>query len=48
MKTIRGYNMKTKNIATACAILAAALYALNVPFSKLLLVHVAPTMMAAF
>ena len=39
--------MKTKHIATGFAILAAALYALNVPFSKLLLVHVGPTMMAA-
>lgn len=40
--------MKTKNIATAFAILAAALYAINVPFSKLLLAQVEPTMMAAF
>lgn len=40
--------MKTKNIATTCAVLAAALYAINVPVSKLLLVHVEPTMMAAF
>lgn len=31
-----------------CAILAAAFYALNAPFSKLLLQDVAPTMMAAF
>lgn len=38
--------MKTKTIATFFAILAAALYALNIPFSKLLLVHVQPTMMA--
>ena len=30
------------------AILAAALYAINVPFSKLLLGHVEPTMIAAF
>ena len=29
--------MKTKNIATTLAILAAALYAINVPLSKLLL-----------
>lgn len=35
-------------IATIYAILAAALYAINVPLSKLLLEHVAPTMMAAF
>lgn len=39
---------KTKNIATIYAILAAALYAINVPLSKLLLNHVEPTMMAAF
>ena len=40
--------MKTKNIATLFAILAAALYAINIPFSKLLLEQVDPTMMAAF
>lgn len=40
--------MKTKSIATIYAILAAALYAINVPFSKLLLNHVEPTMMASF
>lgn len=40
--------MKTKNIATAFAILAAALYAINIPFSKLLLTQVQPTMMSAF
>ena len=40
--------MKTKNLATAYAIIAAALYAINVPFSKILLDHVKPTMMAAF
>lgn len=39
--------MKTKNLATGFAILAAALYAVNVPLSKLLLNHVQPTMMAA-
>ncbi len=39
--------MKTKNIATIFAILAAALYAINVPLSKLLLTQVQPTMMAA-
>ena len=32
--------MKTKNTATFFAILAAALYALNIPFSKLLLTRV--------
>ena len=40
--------MKRKTIATTFAILAAALYAINIPFSKLLLAHVEPTMMAAF
>lgn len=40
--------MKTKNLATIYAIIAAALYAINVPFSKMLLGHVEPTMMAAF
>lgn len=38
--------MKTKTISTLFAILAAALYALNIPFSKLLLASVQPTMMA--
>lgn len=40
--------MKTKHIATMFAILAAALYAINIPLSKLLLTQVQPTMMAAF
>ena len=40
--------MKTKNLATIYAIAAAALYAINVPFSKVLLAYVEPTMMAAF
>ena len=40
--------MKTKNIATIYAIAAAAIYAINIPFSKLLLTQVQPTMMAAF
>ena len=39
--------MKTKNLATIYAILAAVLYAINVPFSKILLNYVEPTMMAA-
>lgn len=42
------YAMKSKNIATLYAISAAALYAINIPFSKLLLGNVGPTMMAAF
>ena len=40
--------MKNRTKATFFAILAAALYALNVPASKLLLLKVPPTMMAAF
>ena len=40
--------MKTKKLATAFVILAAALYAINIPLSKLLLAHVGSTMMAAF
>lgn len=40
--------MKQKNMATGFAVLAAALYALNIPFSKLLLGRVEATMMAAF
>ncbi len=40
--------MKTRNLATVFAILAAALYAINIPVSKMLLGHVDPTMMAAF
>ena len=40
--------MNTKNRATLCAIGAAALYAINIPLSKLLLSRVQPTMMAAY
>ncbi len=40
--------MRTKTIATVYAILAAALYAINIPISKLLLSHAGATMMAAF
>lgn len=40
--------MKTRNIATFYAILAAALYAINIPLSKLLLTFTDPTMMASF
>ena len=39
--------MKTKKLATVYAIVAAVLYAINVPFSKILLGYVEPTMMAA-
>ena len=41
-------NRLSSKIATAFAVLAAALYAINVPLSKLLLEHVGTTMMAAF
>ena len=41
-------NMKTKTIATVYALLAAALYAINIPLSKLLLNHINAAMMAAF
>jgi len=40
--------LKTKKLAIIYAILAAALYAINVPLSKLLLENAGPTMMAAF
>ena len=40
--------MHTKRNATFFAILAAALYAINIPLSKLLLQQLQPTMMAAF
>lgn len=40
--------VKTRNIATIFAALAAALYAINIPVSKILLQYVSPTMMAAF
>ena len=40
--------MTKKQAAITCAIAAAALYAINLPLSKLLLNHIAPTMLAAF
>ena len=40
--------MKKQKLATAFAILAAALYAINMPASKFFLTAVEPTMMAAF
>lgn len=40
--------MNSKNISTLFALAAAALYALNIPFSKLLLAQVSSTMLAAF
>ena len=39
--------MKTKGLATAYAIIAAALYAINIPLSKLMMNYVSPTIMAA-
>lgn len=40
--------MGQKNVAAGFAVLAAALYAVNIPLSKLLLAEVGPTMLAAF
>lgn len=40
--------MKDRNRATIYAILAATLYAINIPLSKMLITFVEPTMMAAF
>lgn len=40
--------MKNRNTATIYAILAAALYAINAPVSRLLLSHAGPTITAAF
>ena len=40
--------MKKRPSAALYALLAAALYAVNIPLSKLLLRHASPTMMAAF
>lgn len=40
--------MNKRIMATAFAIIAAALYAINIPFSKLLTAYVNPTMMAGF
>jgi len=40
--------MKPTTAATLLAISAAALYAINIPFSKILLMHIPPTLMAAF
>lgn len=40
--------MNKRNLAVIYAILAAALYAVNIPLSKLLLSHAGATMMAAF
>ena len=40
--------MNKKVLAIILAVLAAALYAINIPLSKLLLNHIAPTMMASY
>ena len=40
--------MKKKNVAIGFAVLAAALYAINIPVAKLLTPHVSATMLAAF
>lgn len=40
--------MKNKNIAVIYAVLAAALYAINIPISKIILNHAAATITAAF
>ena len=40
--------MNKKLLAIVFAILAASLYAINIPLSKLLLRHIAPTMMASY
>lgn len=39
---------QTKTVAVVWALLAAVFYAINTPFSKVLLNEVAPTFMAAF
>ncbi len=44
----RCFNMKTRTLATTYAILAAALYAVSIPLSKMLLGEASPTMLAAF
>lgn len=41
-------NNKTKTGAVLLAFLAAVFYAINTPFSKVLLNHISPTLMAAF
>lgn len=40
--------MNKKLLAIFFAILAAGLYAINIPLSKLLLNHIEPTMMASY
>lgn len=41
-------NLDRKKSAIGCALLAAALYAINIPFSKLLMAYASPAMTAAF
>ena len=40
--------MNKKIVAIFFAVLAAALYAINIPLSKLLLQHIGPTMLASY
>ncbi len=44
----KGTPMNKKIAAIFLAVLAAALYAVNIPFSKLLLQHIQPTMLASY
>ncbi len=46
--TGKGKRMNKKVIAIFFAVLAAGLYAINIPLSKLLLQHIEPTMMASY
>lgn len=48
VKKLLRRKMNSKSIATVYAILAAALYAINVPLSKVFFNYVEPTMMASF
>lgn len=47
MSSKGSYQLKRNQIAVSYAILAAALYAINIPFSKLFLQKVEPAMMAS-
>ncbi len=44
----KGKHMNKKVVAIFFAVLAAGLYAINIPFSKLLLQHIEPTMLASY
>ena len=43
-----GEIMNKKVLSIFLAVLAAALYAINIPFSKLLLENISPTMLASY